>query len=680
MTNPLLEATDLPRFSAIRPEHVEPAIDTILADNRARLEALLAQDGPFTWDSLVRPLEAMDDRLSRAWSPVSHLNAVANSDELRAAYNACLPKLTEYATEMGQNETLFRAFQAVADRDDFQDLSADRRRTVEHALRDFRLAGVDLPEDKKTRYREIANRLSELGSKFQENVLDATNAWHKQLDDAGRLAGLPESNLAMLEQAAQQAGESGYRIGLDFPSVFAILTHCRDRDLRREVYEAFGTRASDQGPHAGQWDNSALIDEILALRHEKAQLLGYTNYAELSLATKMADSPAAVVDFLTDLARRAKPQAEREFSELQVFARDHLGLDDLQPWDVTFASEQLRQDRYAISQEDLRPYFPAQRVIDGLFQVVERLYGVEIRENTAAVETWHPDVQFFEIRDPDGTLRGRFYTDLYARSDKRSGAWMAECKVRRDTGDGVQTPVAFLTCNFAPPVGDKPALLTHTEVETLFHEFGHGLHHMLTRVGAASVAGIHGVPWDAVELPSQFMENWCWEREALDLFAAHVDTGEPIPEDLFQRMQAARNFQSAMAMVRQLEFSLFDFKLHLEHDPVRGARVLETLDEARDMTAVVRPPAWHRFPHGFMHIFAGGYAAGYYSYKWAEVLSADAYSRFEEEGVFSQEAGRDFLEHILEKGGSEDLMDLYKAFRGREPTVDALLRHSGLAA
>lgn len=680
MTNPLLANTDLPAFDAIRPEHVEPAIDHILADNRARLETLLKQDGPFTWDNLARPVEALDDALSRAWSPVSHLHGVMDSEELREAYNACLPKLSEYSTELGQNVQLFEAFRQIRERDDFAQLSVDQQRTVDNALRDFRLAGVDLPEAKKARYREIALRLSELGARFQENVLDATNAWSTQLDSAERLEGLPESTLAMLAQAAEQQGESGYRIGLDFPSVFAVITHCRDRELRREVYEAFGTRASDQGPYAGEWDNSEIMDEILALRHEKAQLLGYANYAELSLATKMAESTDAVVGFLTDLAQKAKPVAEREFGELETFAREELGLDDLQPWDVTFAAEQLRQSRYAISQEDLRPYFPAQQVIDGLFRVVERLYGVRIRENTKAVNTWHPDVQFFEILDTDGGVRGRFYTDLYARTGKRSGAWMAECKVRRDTGDGIQTAVAFLTCNFAPPVGDKPALLTHQEVETLFHEFGHGLHHMLTRVGAASVSGIHGVPWDAVELPSQFMENWCWEREALDLFAAHFETGEPIPDDLFQRMQAAKNFQSAMAMVRQLEFSLFDFRLHLEHDPATGPRILDTLETVRDQTSVVRPPKWHRFPHSFMHIFAGGYAAGYYSYKWAEVLSADAYSRFEEEGVFSQDAGRDFLVHILEKGGSEDLMELYKAFRGREPSVDALLRHSGLAA
>lgn len=675
MTNPLLEATDLPRFSAIRPEHVEPAIDTLLADNRARLDALLAQDQPFTWDSLVRPLEAMDDRLSQAWSPVSHLNAVANSDELRAAYNACLPKLTEYTTEMGQNEALFQAFQAVADRDDFAALPADRRRAVEHALRDFRLAGVDLPEEKKARYREIANRLSELGSKFQENVLDATNAWHKHLDDAGRLQGLPESNLAMLQQAAEQAGESGYRIGLDFPSVFAVLTHCRDRDLRQEVYEAFGTRASDQGPHAGQWDNTALMDEILALRHEKARLLGYDNYAELSLATKMADRPQAVMDFLTDLARRAKPVAEREFEELRAFAREELGLDDLQPWDVTFASEQLRQNRYAISQEDLRPYFPAQRVIDGLFQVVERLYGVEIRENTKAVETWHQDVQFFEIRDPDGTLRGRFFTDLYARNDKRSGAWMAECKVRRDTGDGVQTPVAFLTCNFAPPVGDQPALLTHTEVETLFHEFGHGLHGLLARSTYRTLSGT-SVPRDFVEVPSQIMENWILEPEMLRLYARHYETDEVIPDEVITRLREAQKFNQGFATVEYLAASFLDMDWHtltepVEHDTIEFEKV------SMKRIGLIPEIVPRYMSHYFNHI-AGGYSAGYYSYIWSEVLDADAFQVFKENGLFDRETGMAFRRHILERGGTEDPMVMFVRFRGAEPNVEPLLVRRGL--
>ncbi len=680
MKNPLLDTDGLPRFSAIRPEHVEPAIDELLAGNRARLELVLSRDGPRTWNSVVEPLEDMEDRLVKTWSPVSHLNSVMNSSELRAVYNACLPKLSAYSTEMGQNEELFQAYRAVRERDDFVHLSAAQQRTVDNALRDFRLSGVDLPAKRKRRFKEISSRLLELAAKFEENVLDASNAWEKHVKDVAALRGLPESSLSVARQAAERKGLPGYLLTLDFPSFYAVMGHADDRALREEVYTAFSTRASDQGPHAGRWDNTGVMEEILALRHEKAELLGYANYAELSLATKMADSPVQVLDFLYDLADRARPQAERELQKLQDYGREQHGLDDLQPWDVTWLSEKLRQDRYQLSQEDLRPYFPVDRVINGLFQVVERLYEVGIREVAEQVDTWHPDVQFYEIRDADGSLRGQFYTDLYARPKKRGGAWMDVCRMRRRRRDEVQTPVAYLTCNFTPPVAGRPTLLSHDEVETLFHEFGHGLHHMLTRVDHAAVSGIAGVPWDAVELPSQFMENWCWEREALDLFAAHHQTGEPIPDDLYQRMQAARTFQSAMQMVRQLEFSLFDFRLHADYDPARGARIFETLEEVRDRVAVIRPPAWQRFPNSFSHIFAGGYAAGYYSYKWAEVLSADAFSRFEEDGIFSSEAGRAFLTHILEKGGSEDLMDLYVAFRGREPSIDALLRHSGLAA
>ncbi|MCC5812772.1 MAG: oligopeptidase A [Ectothiorhodospiraceae bacterium] len=680
MSNPLLETDGLPPFSRIRPEHVEPAVDALLKECRDTLGALLERGDANTFHTLVRPLEAVDDRLSKAWSPVSHLNSVKNNDALRAAYNACLPKLSAFATEMGQNEALFRAYQQVREHESFPELAAAQRKTVENALRDFRLAGVALDQDKKDRYRDIASRLSELFARFGENVLDATNAWELRLESADRLQGLPQSSLDMLRQAAEAEGKSGYLLKLDFPSYYAIMAYADDRDLRRELYTAFGTRASDQGPHAGQWDNREIMEEILALRHEQAQLLGFANYAELSLATKMAGSPDEVLSFLSDLAEKARPQAEKELQELAEHAAAELGLETLEPWDIPYAGEKLRQARYQLSQEDLRPYFPANRVIAGLFQVVERLYQVSIVERTNEVETWHPDVQFFEIRDSDGSVRGQFYTDLYARPKKRGGAWMDECRVRRRTETGIQTPVAYLTCNFTPPVGGKPALLTHGEVETLFHEFGHGLHHMLTRVDCAAVSGINGVPWDAVELPSQFMENWCWEREALDLFAAHVDTGAPIPGDLYQRMQAARHFQSAMQMLRQLEFSLFDFRLHLEYDPQRGGRVEELLEEVREQVAVVRPPAWHRFANSFSHIFAGGYAAGYYSYKWAEVLSSDAYSRFEEEGIFSADAGHDFLSQILEKGGSEDLMDLYIAFRGRKPTIDALLRHQGLAA
>ena len=680
MSNPLLDTHGLPPFSAIRPEHVEPAIDHLIADNRQALETLLDETTSPSWDNLIEPLEDMEDRISKAWSPVSHLNAVMNNDELRAAYNACLPKLTAYSTELGQNTRLAEACKQVRAREDFAQLNAAQQRTVDNAIRDFHLSGVDLPADKKERYREIASRLSALSAKFEENVMDATNAWHKLVANETELVGLPESTLAVARQAAERDGKNGYLLTLDFPCFFGVLAHCDNRGLREEMYTAFGTRASDQGPHAGRWDNSAIMDEILALRHEKAQLLGFSNYAELSLATKMADSTAQVIGFLEDLADKAKPQAGAELDALRKYAREELGLDSLEPWDTTWATEKLRQARYQLSQEDLRPYFSADRVMDGLFQVVERLYGVSIVENTEAVDRWHEDVQFYEIHDRDGSVRGQFYTDLYARAKKRGGAWMDVCRMRRAHQGTTQIPVAYLTCNFTPSIGGKPSLLTHGEVETLFHEFGHGLHHMLTRVDCAAVSGIAGVPWDAVELPSQFMENWCWEREALNLFAVHVDTGEPIPADLLQRMQEARNFQSAMQMTRQLEFSLFDFRLHADYDPDKGARIYETLDAVRDQVSVMKPPHWHRFPHSFGHIFAGGYAAGYYSYKWAEVLSADAFSRFEEEGIFNQQTGREFLETILEKGGSEDLMKLYVAFRGREPQIDALLRHHGLAA
>ena len=677
MKNPLLETDGLPHFSRIKPEHVEPAVDELLAENRRVLQQRLDATDDYTWDNLIAPLEDANDRLNKAWSPVSHLNSVVNSEELRKAYNACLPKLSDYATEIGQNERLFHAYEAVAARDDFSGLTAAQRKSINDALKDFHLSGVDLPADQKARYKEIAQRLSELSSRFEENLLDATNAWQKHITDGATLSGLPHSALGVARQAAEREGKEGWLLTLDFPAYFAVMSYADNRSLRREMYEAFATRASDQGPFAGKWDNTPIMEEILKLRHEKARLLGYHSYADLSLAKKMAQTTDEVMGFLNDLAERAKPKAEDELAELRAFARDEFGQADLEPWDIGYYSEKLRQARYQISQEDLRPYFPQDRVIDGLFKVVERLYGIEIRQREG-VDTWHPDVRFYEILDPDGGVRGQFYTDLYARAKKRGGAWMDECRVRRRTAAGIQIPVAYLTCNFTPPVGDQPALLTHDEVETLFHEFGHGLHHMLTKVDAPSVSGINGVPWDAVELPSQFMENWCWEREAVDLFAAHHETGKRIPDELFQRMKAARNFQSAMQMVRQLEFSLFDFRLHAEYDPERGARIQQILAEVRDLVSVIKPPAFHRFANSFAHIFAGGYAAGYYSYKWAEVLSADAFSRFEEEGIFNRETGRSFLENILEKGGSAEAMDLFVAFRGRRPRIDALLHHTGL--
>jgi oligopeptidase A len=675
MTNPLLNLTDLPPFSAIKPEHVEPAIDQILADNRARIAQLLAATEQYTWDNLVAPMEELEDRLSRAWSPVSHMNSVVNSDVLRDAYNACLPKLSQYATELGQNAELFAAFEAVA-----QDASLNpaQRKAVDNALRDFRLSGVDLAQDKKARYMTIQQELSALTAKFAENVLDATQAWSKHVTDEAELAGLPESALAMAQQAAADKELDGWLLTLEFPSYFAVMSYADNRALREQMYEAYATRASEQGPNAGEFDNSPLMEQILALRHELAQLLGFENYAQRSLATKMAPSTDKVTGFLRDLADRSLGMAQEELDELTAFARDELGLSPLQPWDITHVSEKLRQHRYAISQEDLKPYFPEPRVVSGLFQVVNKLYGLDIRE-LANVDTWHKDVRAFQIFDRDGKPRGRFYLDLYARANKRGGAWMDECISRRATTSGVQLPVAYLTCNFSPPVGDQPALFTHNEVITLFHEFGHGLHHMLTQVDTLAVSGISGVPWDAVELPSQFLENWCWEREAVDLIAQHYESGEALPDALYNKMIAAKNFQSGMQMVRQLEFALFDFRIHAEYDPELGARVQHILDEVRAEVSVVKPPAYHRFQHGFTHIFAGGYAAGYYSYKWAEVLSSDAFSKFEETGIFNRQTGLEFLEAILEQGGARDPMELFIEFRGREPEIDALLRHSGIS-
>ncbi|WP_295612690.1 oligopeptidase A [uncultured Lamprocystis sp.] len=677
MSNPLLDHVGLPAFARILPEHVEPALDARLAACRTEIARLTSAVPVPTWENFVEALEEMDDTLSRTWSPVGHLNGVMNSDALRAAYNACLPKLSDYGTEVGQNEDLFRGYQAVAA---LEHLDPTQRKLVENALRDFHLSGVDLPADKKARYKAISQELSQLTSKYSENLLDATNAWTKLITDPEHLAGLPESALGLARQNAQQRDQEGWLLTLDMPSYIPVLTYADNRDLRFEVYQAYSTRASDQGPHAGQWDNSTAMDRILALRHELAQLLGFANYAERSLATKMAPSPDAVLAFLNDLADRSLAQARQELAEVQAFAREHHGMETLEPWDLTYYGEKLRLHRYQISQEELRPYFPVSRVLTGLFEVAQRLFGVRIEESQT-FETYHPDVRFFEIRDQETRqLRGQFYLDAFARPNKRGGAWMDVCTNRLHTARYDQIPVAYLVCNFSPPVGAKPSLLTHNEVETLFHEFGHGLHHMLTRVDYPAVAGINGVAWDAVELPSQFMENWCWERAPLDLFAAHWETGAPLPPELYERMTAAKNFQSGMQMMRQLEFALFDFRLHLEYDPARGGRIYEILEAVRDQVAVVRPPAFNRFAHGFSHVFAGGYAAGYYSYKWAEVLSADAFSLFEERGVFDAATGRAFRENILEKGGSRDAMDLYVDFRGRPPTTDALLRHSGISA
>lgn len=681
MKNPLLDLSNLPRFTLIKPEHVEPAIDRVLADNRAQVQQLLDGNGEYTWENLIQPLEDMDERLARVWSPVSHMNSVVNSDELRKVYNACLGKLSNYATEMGQNVALFEAYQSIADGGTYRKLDRAQKKIIDNAIRDFRLSGIDLNDDQKERYRALMEELSTLTSKFEEHILDATRAWTKLIppDSESALAGLPESACAMAQQTATQRGKQGWLFTLEFPSYLAVMTYADDREFRREMYTAFVTRASDEGPHAGQWDNTPLMEQILALRHEAAQLLGFDNYAERSIATKMAVSTTQVMEFLTDLAERSLPFAKTDLDELRAFARDEHGIETLEAWDIVYYGEKLRQHKYSISQEEIKPYFPEHRVLAGMFGVVDRLYGLKITESRR-VETWHKDVRFFEIFDSEGTLRGQFYLDLYARPFKRGGAWMDECIVRKMTESGVQVPVAYLTCNFSSPIGDDPALFTHDEVLTLFHEFGHGLHHMLTRVDYPSVSGINGVAWDAVELPSQFMENWCWERDALALISGHYQSGETLPDEMFDKMLAAKNFQSGMQMVRQLEFSIFDFRIHLEYNPAHGARIHEILDDVRRQVAVIQPPSFNRFPHSFSHIFAGGYAAGYYSYKWAEVLSSDAFSLFEEKGIFDRETGLRFLSMILEQGGSRDPMELFVEFRGREPQIDALLRHSGIIA
>ncbi len=675
MSKPLLESHVLPPFARIQPEQVGEAIDQILADNRARI-AQLTQNTELSWASLPAVMEELEDRLNQAWAPVSHLNAVMNSPAWREAYNAQLPKLSAYYTELGQNEALFLAYEKLAQSPEAAGFNPAQRKTLDNALRDFKLSGVALPAAQKQRYAEIMEKLSALTAQFSDHVLDATQAWELLLADDSRLQGLPDSALGLLRELAAAKEKEGYRITLDAPSYMAVITYADDRALREAIYTAYVTRASEQGPQAGQFDNSAIIEEILALRLEEAQVLGYANFAQVSLVPKMAHSVEEVVAFLDDLALKARPGAERDLAELRAFAAK-LGISDLQPWDTAYASEKLKQEKYAISQEALRPYFPAPRVIAGMLRTAEKLYGLEIRE-VQGVEVWHPDATFYEIFE-NGEKIAAFYLDPYARANKRGGAWMADCRVRRRLADGtLQKPVAFLTCNFNPPVEGKPALLTHDEVTTLFHEFGHGLHHMLTRIEVAAVSGINGVAWDAVELPSQFFENWCYEPEALALISGHVESGEPLPAALLDKMLAAKNFQSGLQMLRQIEFALFDMKIHAAERALNISDVQKVLDEVRAQVTLLKPPAFNRFQHGFSHIFAGGYAAGYYSYKWAEVLSADAFSRFEEEGVFNPETGRSFRENILAQGGSAEPAELFRAFRGREPSVDALLRHSGL--
>ena len=677
-SNPLLTDFDLPPFDSIKPEHIKPAIEILIERSKAAVDQ--AANAKVSWNNLILAIDAVDDKLSKAWSPVSHMNSVLSSDELREAYESCLPLLSEYGTWVGQHKGLFEAYKTLSESEEFATLSNSQKKVITNALRDFKLSGIDLSEDKQKRYGEIQARMSELSSTFSNNVLDATNAWQKVITDEKELVGLPESAIAAAKQMAELKELDGWLFTLDFPSYLPVMTYSENAGLREEMYTAFVTRASDQGPSAGQFDNSAIMDELLTLRHELAQMLDFDTYADSSLATKMANDVEQVLGFLNQLAEKSHPQALREVEELRTFAQSEYQITDLNPWDYGFYGEKLKQAKYAISDEELRPYFPEDRVLSGLFTTVNKLFGITISEQKEGIKTWHKDVRYFDIHDADKQYRGSFYLDLYAREKKRGGAWMDVCRTRmRDAQGNLQTPIAYLTCNFNQPIGDQPALFTHDEVVTLFHEFGHGIHHMLTQVEEAAVSGISGVAWDAVELPSQFLENWCWEEQALAFISGHFETNDPLPKDMLDKMMAAKNFQSAMMMVRQLEFSLFDFRIHSEFK-TEGFSIQSVLDQVRKQVSVITAPAFNRFQHSFGHIFAGGYAAGYYSYKWAEVLSADAFSKFEEDGIFNQETGQSFLNNILERGGSAEPMELFTAFRGREPNIDALLRHSGISA
>lgn len=662
---------DLPAFSAIKPTEVEGALQALLDANRADLDRLLAANST-SWSTLIVPLEEMQHRLSRTWSPVGHMNGVVNSDELRAAYNACLPLLTAWNTDLGQNERLYQAYETVLKNEGAR-LTAGQRKLVENALRDFRLAGVALPAQQKQRYKALVEQLATLQSKFDENVLDATNAWSRHITDAAELEGLPAPIVERARAAAQAKELDGWLFSLDAPNYQAVLMHGANEPLRREFYHGWVTRASEEDGNGGRWDNSALMDQILGVRNEVANLVGFPNYAEYSLATKMASSVSEVRAFLEQLAVKSRPVAQQEFEELTQFAGR-----ELNAWDVAFYSEKLKRERFDLSEEALRPYFPLPRVLAGMFAVAEKLYGVKLTERVG-VDIYHPDVQFYDILNADGSHRGSFFVDLYARSKKRGGAWMDECVGRKQLGGATALPVAYLVCNFMPPAGSRPSLLTHSEVVTLFHEFGHGLHHMLTRVDYPSIAGINGVAWDAVELPSQFMENFAWRAEVIPLISAHVATGAPLPEAELQRLLGTRTFQAGMQTVRQLEFALFDLRIHSEFVP-GASRIMSTLSEVRSQVSVVKPPAFNRFPHSFQHIFSGGYAAGYYSYKWAEVLAADAFSAFEEGGIFNSEVSGRFLASILEQGGSRDAMEAFIEFRGRKPRIEPLLKQLGLAA
>lgn len=679
MENPLLNPGVLPTFSNIDPGMIEPTIRQIISDNKQKLAQLLADQETYTWQNLLAPLEEMQDRLSKAWSPISHLHSVMQNEALRHAYNSCQPLLTEYHTELMQNSTLYHAIQKIAKSPEYAVLTDAQRKVIDNDLRDFKLAGVHLSQEEKEKFGELQKELNHLMTQFGENLLDATAQWTFPVTEAALLTGLPEQTLQAAALRAKQQELVGWVLTLDYPCYSSVMKYAAQRELRKTMYTAYVTRASDAGPNAGKWDNTPIMNSIIKIRHQLAVLLGFKNYVDYSLTTKMADSAAQVSNFLNDLLIKSKQFGERDMAELTAFAAKTEGLSSLEAWDVPYYTEKLRQQTYAISQEQLRAYFPIDKVLTGMFAVIERLFGMTVVEDKE-VDRWHPHVRFFAVYDKHHALRGYFYTDLYTRENKRDGAWMDEARVRRYRLDGsIQYPVAYLTCNFSQPLGDKPALLTHDDVQTLFHEFGHCLHHIVTQVNYGAVSGINGVPWDAVEFPSQFLEHWCFEKETLALISEHTDTKETLPDALYTKMIAAKNFQAGLHMLRQLEFSLFDLRLHLEFSLDQSKQIQHILDKVREDVAVAKVPLFNRFQHSFSHIFSGGYAAGYYSYKWAEVLSSDAFSRFEEQGVFNRVAGEAYLKNILEQGGVYHPMKLFVAFRGREPDVAALLRHSGLA-
>ncbi|MBS1145265.1 MAG: oligopeptidase Metallo peptidase family [Proteobacteria bacterium] len=680
-TNPLLDFSDLPRFDTVQPEHVKPAIESLLADGRSLIERLTADTTPATWKDFAGALADGLEPFGRAWGIVGHLHSVNDIPAWREAYNEMLPEVSRFYAELGQNLKLFEKYKALRDSTEYATLSVEQKKVVNNEVRDFRLSGAELPDDQKPRFQAIMEELSQLSAKFAENLLDATNAFAEIVTDEALLAGLPDDAKEAAKTAAEKAGVEGWKFTLHAPSYGPVMQYADNRDLRARMYRAYATRAAEfhDGSSKPEWDNTPIIQRMLELRVEDAKMLGFNNFAEVSLAPKMADTPAQVLAFLRELAAKAKPFAEKDIAELRAFAKDELGLADFQPWDAAYVSEKLLQARYAFSEQEVKQYFTEPKVLGGLFKVIESLFNVKVKPDTAPV--WHEDVRFYRLETPAGDLVGQFYLDLYARETKRGGAWMDEARSRRRVQSGIQKPIAYLNCNFSRPVGGKPATFTHDEVTTLFHETGHGLHHLLTRGEELGVSGIHGVEWDAVELPSQFMENYCWEWEVVEGMTAHVDTGAPLPRELFDKMLAAKNFQSGMMAVRQIEFSLFDMLIHSDFDPKSGLTVMDVLNDVRKEVAVLLPPEWHRFPNSFSHIFGGGYGAGYFSYKWAEVLSADAYAAFEEAGnPFDATVGKRFLDEILSVGGSRPAIESFKAFRGREPSVDALLRHSGMIA